>query len=60
MVVVGAVRAHEPPQVAVIEHEDVIQALTADRADHPLDERILPRGFGRDEHLPNPHIGDAA
>ena len=26
----------------LVEHDDVVEALTPDRADHPFDERILP------------------
>ena len=41
-VVVREVVAEEPPQMPLVEDDDVVQALAADAADHPLDERVLP------------------
>ena len=41
-VVVREVGAEETPQVPFVEHDDVIQALAAKRADDALDVRILP------------------
>ena len=42
MVIVD-IRRKDPPQVAFIENDDVIEALPSDRADHPLHEWVLPR-----------------
>ncbi len=42
MVIVD-IRRKDPPQVAFIENDDVIEAPPPDRADHPLDITVLPR-----------------
>jgi len=41
-VVVREAGSEESPQVPFVEHDDVIQALAANRADGALDVRILP------------------
>ena len=33
------------------DHDDVVQALTSNRADHPLGIRVLPRRTGRNDGL---------
>ena len=43
VVVVGDIRSQQPLQGSLIEHDDVIEALAADRSDHAFDIRILPR-----------------
>src|SRR5262249_42620933 len=55
----GEVSAHQPPEVAFMEHEDVVQTLTADRADEPLHEGILPGRPWGDEEFANPHGPDS-
>jgi hypothetical protein len=42
IVVVGGVALEDPAQVVLAQDHDVIQALPADRADHPLRMAILP------------------
>ncbi len=42
-VVVTEVGAENPPQMALTENDDVIQAFSPDRSDDPFDVRILPR-----------------
>jgi len=42
-VVVRQVRPEDPAQVPLVEHDHVVEALTADRADHSLSVWILPR-----------------
>ncbi len=37
------VREQDAAQMALVDHEYMIQALTANRADDPLDVGILPR-----------------
>ena len=37
-------RLEVPVQAAFVEHDQVIQALAADRTDDPLDVSTLPRG----------------
>src|SRR2546426_5449282 len=46
-VVVGEVRAQQAAEMALIEHDDVVQAFPADRADQAFGEGILP--WGRSE-----------
>ena len=43
LVVVGGVSFEDPPQVPLAEHDDVVQALVADRADRALDVSVVPR-----------------
>ncbi len=40
--VVHEVRTKDAPQVSLVEHDDVIQTLSADRTYEPLAIRILP------------------
>ena len=42
-VVIAGVGSHCPAQVCLAQHNDVINALAADRADQPLGEAVLPR-----------------
>src|SRR5262245_60988123 len=41
------------------ENHEVVEALAADRADHPLDEGILPRGAWSGQDLVDSHALDA-
>src|SRR3989454_10136034 len=59
-VVVGEVRAQQAAEMALIEDDDVVQALPADRADEPLREGILPGGAGGDADLADAHVCDSA
>ncbi len=43
--------AEEPPQVPLIEDDDVVQALVANAPDHPLDEGVLPGTPRGGEHF---------
>ncbi len=47
--------AEEPPQVPLIEDDDLVQALTANAPDHPLDERVLPGTARGGEHFFDAH-----
>jgi len=58
-VVVGDVAMQEPAKMSLAQNHEVIQALAADGADHPLHERVLPGRSGGGRHLPDPHLGDA-
>ena len=44
-----------PVQTSLVEHNQVIQALAADRADDPLDVSTLPRGSRRRQYLFDAH-----
>src|SRR5215471_9341674 len=54
-VIVHEVAGEDAVQVAFAEHEDVIEALSADRADEPLWERVLPRAGGRSQDFTGSH-----
>jgi hypothetical protein len=45
--------------VPLVQDEEVVEALSSDRADDPLGEGILPGRAGGDEHLTNPHPLDS-
>ena len=45
--------------MGLVQNEEVIQALAADGADHPLHERVLPGRSGGDDHLRIPMRVDA-
>ena len=53
-VVVVQVASQDPPQVTLAENDDVVQAFPTDRADDPLDVRILPERARRNENLLDP------
>ena len=42
VMVIPQIRPKDPAQVLLVEHDDVVEALPADRADHTLGVRILP------------------
>src|SRR5229473_8066154 len=48
-VVIVHVRCKDVAQMALVEDDDLIQALPPDRADHALDVSVLPRGGCRDD-----------
>ena len=41
-VIVVEIGAHNSPEMSLIHHDDVVQALSANRSDQPLDARVLP------------------
>ena len=45
--------------MSLVQDEEVIQALAADGADHPLHERVLPGRAGGGEDLADPHALDS-
>ena len=53
-VIVVKVRREDAPKMPLVHDDDVIETLPSNRADHALDERILP-GTRRCGH----HLGDA-
>jgi hypothetical protein len=42
LIIVGSIGAYDPAQVRFTEHDDVVQALPADRANESLNVSILP------------------
>ena len=57
-VVILEVLGQDSVQVIVVQHNHVVQALSAYGADQSLHVRILPRRAGRNEHFLNPHVLD--
>ena len=55
LMVVGEIAGQDAAEVSLTEYKHVIQTLTADRADEPLHERVLPRAPRRGENLLDPH-----
>lgn len=41
--------------MTLAQHDDMIEALSSNRADHPFDERILPRRAWRGSNLLDAH-----
>ncbi len=56
-VVVTDVFMENAPQVALVEDDDVVQALTAQRSDHPLREGVRVGRPHRREHRLDSHTG---
>src|SRR3989442_267479 len=52
---VDEVGGQDAAQVPLAEHKDMVQTLTANRADEPLREGVLPRAVGRRQDLVDPH-----
>jgi hypothetical protein len=57
-VVMGEIRAQDAAEMGLAQNDDVIEALAADGADDPFDERVLPGCPRGNDHLSNPHVGD--
>ena len=53
-VIVDEVAGQDAAQVPLAEHKDMVQTLTANRADEPLREGVLPRAVGRRQDLVDP------
>ncbi len=45
--------------MSLVQNEEVVEALAADRSDNPFHERILPGRAWGDEDLANPHPLDS-
>ena len=57
LVVIGEVGTENPFQVSLVQHNDVIQTLAADRTDQAFDVWILPGRSPRRDNLFNAHVG---
>ena len=42
-IIIGGVSGQDSAQMCLAEYDDVVEAFTSDRTDHPLDIAILPR-----------------
>ena len=55
LIIIGGICDKDPTQVRFTEHDHVVQALPADRADESLNVRILPGRSGRNGPVSNAH-----
>ena len=44
----------------LVQHDDIVEALSADSADQPLNERILPRRLWSRDDFSDAHVLDAS
>ena len=58
--VVLDIRAKEPSEMTLVEHDDVVKHVAPERAYHSLRVRILPRRTWRSRDLVDTHAVDAA
>lgn len=58
VVVEPDVVASEPEQVPLVEDDDVVEQLAADRSDEALGEAVLPGRSRHDPELLEPHAGE--
>lgn len=58
-VVVGEIGAQDAAEMGLAQNDDVIEALAADGADDPFDERVLPGCSGSDPHFSRSHVDEA-
>src|SRR5262245_28266435 len=58
VMIVMEVFGQEPPQMALVQDDHMVQAVAANTPNKPLDIRILPRTPGGDHNLLNPHMLD--
>ena len=60
VIVIAGVGPQEPPQMASVEDDEVVDALTLDRADQALDIAVLPGALGCDRPILNAEGADPA
>ena len=58
--IISKVAGQHAPQMALAEHDHVVQTLAPEGTDQPLRVRILPRAGRTLDHLLATHPGDAA
>src|SRR5262247_2618412 len=56
VIIVVEVLCQEPPQMALVQDDDMVQAFPADTPNQPLYIRILPRTPRGDHDLLDPHM----
>jgi hypothetical protein len=57
-VVILKVRGYEPSQMRLVEHDDVVEKLSAEGSNYSLCIWILPRTAGSNDHFFDAHVGD--
>src|SRR4029077_14188172 len=56
VMIILEVTGQQPPEMALVQDDHVVQAFAADTHDQPLDVRILPRTPWGDHDLLDPHV----
>jgi len=54
-IIICGIPAEDPAQVRLHENDHVVETFPSDRADQPLDVRVLPRRSGCSRLVPNAH-----
>src|SRR6476620_7571134 len=60
VVIIACVRSQDPAQMCLIENDDMIQALVANRSDQPFGEAVLPGRSWRGRRVPDAHGAQSA
>lgn len=55
LIIIGGVSCQDPAQMRFAEHDDMVEALTSDRADETFNMAVLPRRAGRNGSVPDTH-----
>ena len=55
LIVIPLIRAQQIAKMRLAEDNDMVEAITSDRADEPLSISILPGRAWRDRTIPNAH-----
>src|SRR5262249_46204217 len=53
--IIRGIPTQDPAQVRLPEYDHVVETFPSDRADQPLDVRVLPRRSGSSRLVPNAH-----
>src|SRR5262249_49954029 len=54
-IIIPSIPTQNPAQVRLPKYDHVVEAFPSDRADQPLDVRVLPRRLGSSRLVPNAH-----
>src|SRR5258708_12535107 len=54
-IIIRGIPTQDPAQVRLPKYDHVVETFPSDRADQPLDVRILPRRSGSSRLVPNAH-----
>src|SRR5262245_54352479 len=54
-IIIRGIPTQDPAQVRLPEYDQVVETFPSDRADQPLDVRVLPRRSGSSRLVPNAH-----
>src|SRR5215475_2061681 len=58
-IIIRSIPTQDPAQVRLPEYDHVVETFSSDRADQPLDVRVLPRRSGSGRLVPNAHGAQA-